>query len=112
MTHFRWFSVFVFILSIILLIVSISNIIYFNRIRRGSCNAISRNQADTGFWLNIIISILIFITLLWSLSAIFMSHDVSNKVVITKTKTSLITPVPSNILEISNENGSSVPEFN
>jgi len=46
-TESRWFKILAFILSAIVVATSIANIVFYNKIRNGTCNAVSNNQAIT-----------------------------------------------------------------
>ncbi len=70
-TEVRWFRIYVFIVSLFTLGISISNIVHFNRIRNGACNAVTKREADTQFWLNIFLAFLSGILFLWSFIKLF-----------------------------------------
>lgn len=88
----HWFAIYVFIITIFILGISILNAVYYNRIRNGTCNAITRKEAETGFWLNVIIAILTFILFFWSLFYFFTINR--DEVLIVETSEKVISPVP------------------
>ena len=103
----HWFAIFVLLVAIIILIVSILNVIYYNRIRSGACNALTRQEAETGFWTNIIVAILVFIllfiTVIFLFSEIYQKGTIETQPSYTEVSTKTITPIPS-----GPANGSSV----
>ena len=72
-TESRWFKIIVFILSAIVVGVTIANIAYFNQIRNGSCQALSHNTATTMVWVNAILLVIAIIIFLWSLWRLLFS---------------------------------------
>ena len=72
-TESRWFKIIVFILSAIVVGVTIANVAYFNRIRTGSCQALSNSTATTMVWVNAILLVIAIIIFLWSLWRLLFS---------------------------------------
>ena len=72
-TESRWFKIVVFILSSVVVGVTIANVVYFNKIRNGSCQAISHNTATTMVWVNAILLVIAIIIFLWSLWRLLFS---------------------------------------
>ena len=63
-TESRSFKIVVFLLAAIVVGVTIANIVYYNRIRNGTCNAVTHGEATTLVWVNailLIIAALIFL---------------------------------------------------
>lgn len=58
-----WFRIIVFIISTFFVGFSIANIVYYNRLRRDNCIAITSGEATVMFWLNLIL--LVFGALVW-----------------------------------------------
>ena len=79
-TESRWFKIVVFILAAIVVGVSIANIVYFNRIRDGTCQAVSRNSATTMLWVNVILLVIAILVLLWSLWRMIFTSETREKV--------------------------------
>ena len=63
----RWFTIVVFIASALLVIAFIANAIYWDRIRKGSCSAVTKKEADVLFWVNVVAGIVSGIIMLWAL---------------------------------------------
>lgn len=98
----RWFKIVVFLLTTITVVVCISNIIYFNRMRDGTCEQITHGEATTMFWINIILLVFAAIVWIWSIWALFFHSDtnihhhymgVSNQSITTPT-TQVYSPPP------------------
>ncbi len=54
---------------------SIANISYYDRVRKDTCNGITKTQADTMYWVSIVFAILFFLLFIWSLfSLLHHSH--------------------------------------
>lgn len=71
-TESRWFKIVVFLASGFFLGFSIANAVYYDRIRRGaSCDAITKGEADTMFWINVILAFIAGIVFLWSIYKLF-----------------------------------------
>lgn len=49
----------------------IANAFYWNKIRNGSCNAVTSNDATVLFWLNVIFAIIVGLLFLWALIRLF-----------------------------------------
>lgn len=79
-TESRWFKIIVFILSAVVVGVTIANIVYFNRIRNGTCQAISHNTATTMVWVNAILLVIAIIIFLWSLWRLLFSGTTRSRV--------------------------------
>lgn len=52
---------------------SVANISYYDRIRKDTCNGISKTQAKTMYWVSIVFAIIFAILFIWSLYSFF--HD-------------------------------------
>ncbi len=92
----NWFGIYVFIVVIFVLGVSILNAIYYDRIRKGTCNAVTKKEAETGFWMNIIIAILSGILVFWSLFWIFTYQESKEvEVVVQDIGTKKTGPIPT-----------------
>lgn len=50
---------------------SVANISYYNRIRKDTCNSISKNKAKLMYWLSIFFAIIFAILFIWSLFSLF-----------------------------------------
>lgn len=74
-TESRWFKIIIALLSAIIVGITIANIVYFNRIRTGTCNAVNSGQATTMLWVNVILLIISIIVFIWSLWRLFLSGD-------------------------------------
>ncbi len=73
-TESRWYTVLVFLVSIITVGVTIANAIYFNRIRNDvGCDSVSRGEATTMLWFNIILLIIATLISLWSLGRLIFT---------------------------------------
>ena len=79
-TESRSFKIVVFILSAVVVGVSIANIVYFNRIRDGTCQAVSHGTATTMVWVNAILLVIAIIILLWSLWRLLFSQGAREQV--------------------------------
>lgn len=79
-TESRWFKIIVFVLSAIVVGVTIANLVYFNRIRNGTCQAISHNTAVTMLWVNAILLIIAIIVFIWSLWRLLFSGATRQRV--------------------------------
>jgi len=65
--EFTWFKGIVLAISIVVLVIGIINIIYFDKIRlNDGCGEITGSDATIALWLNIIMVVLSAIILLWS----------------------------------------------
>ena len=74
-TETRWFKIAVFIMTGFVLGTSIANIVYYNRIRTGTCNAVTRGEGNAMFWINIIIAVVAGLLMLWSLWRLVFSRE-------------------------------------
>jgi len=74
-TESRWYKVLVFIVSGIVVGVSIANIVYFNRLRDDSCTAVSSGEATTMLWVNVVILVIAALIFLWSLWRLIFSRE-------------------------------------
>ena len=99
----RWFKIVVFLLTTIAVVVCISNIIYFNRMRDGTSDKITHGEATTMFWVNIILLVLAAIVWIWSIWALIFHHDttinnhymgVSNQPIVTSPQPQVYSPPP------------------
>lgn len=65
----RWFRIVVSLATGFFAGIFTANAIYYNRIRTGdrSCQAISQNEANVLFWINLILAIIAFIIFIWAL---------------------------------------------
>lgn len=55
---------------------SVANAIYYNNIRTRSCNAVSKGEATTMLWVNIILAILSIIIFFWALYLLIFSSEI------------------------------------
>lgn len=74
-TETRWFKIIIFIVTGFVLGVSIANIVYYNRIKSGTCNAVTSGEANAMFWINIIIAVAVGLVMLWSLWRLLFSRE-------------------------------------
>ena len=74
-TESRWYKITVFIISAIVVGVTIANIVYFNRIRKGTCGAMTSGEATTMLWINVILLIITAIIFIWSLWKLIFSSE-------------------------------------
>lgn len=74
-TETRWFKILVLIASGLVAGVSLANIIYYNRIRTGSCTAVSVNEATGLLVVNVIIFIIAILLFLWALWRLLFSRE-------------------------------------
>lgn len=74
-TESRWYKIIVFIVSAIFVGFSIANIVYYNRIRTGTCAAVTSGEATTLMWLNIALLVIAGLIFLWSLWRLIFSHN-------------------------------------
>ena len=58
----------------------------------GTCNAITKKEAETGFWLNILVVILAVIVLIWSL--FYVGGDSDEEPTITSPEIRMTGPTP------------------
>ena len=72
-----WFGLVVVIVAAATIGVSIVNLIYYNRIRTGTCGAVSHDEATTMFWINIGLIVLASVLFIWGLVNLFMSGKYS-----------------------------------
>ncbi|PCJ29034.1 MAG: hypothetical protein COA94_02825 [Rickettsiales bacterium] len=79
-TETRWFKIFVSVITAFVVGISIANVVYYNRIRTGTCNAITRGEADAMFWINIIVSISSGLLFVWSLWRLVFSKDLRSQI--------------------------------
>ena len=79
-TESRWFKIIVTLLSAIIIGVTIANLVYFNKIRTGTCNAVSSGEATTMLWINVILLVIAAVVFIWSLYRLFVSHDTRKQV--------------------------------
>ncbi len=71
-TESMWFNIIVIIVAAATIGVSIANIVYYNRIRTGTCGEISHSEAVTMLWINaglIVLAAVIFLWAIWRLVA-------------------------------------------
>lgn len=74
-TGTRWFKFTVFAVSGFMAGVSLANVIYYNRIRTESCDAVTKGQARSMYIINIIIFIVSFALFIWSAVKIFFTQQ-------------------------------------
>jgi len=74
-----WFNISMLIVSIIFIGGSIANIVYYNRIREGTCGAVNDNEATAMIWINVILLVVGVLILLWSIWRLFFHNNKSNK---------------------------------
>ena len=74
-TESRWYKALVFIVSGIVVGVSIANIVYFNRLRDDKCTEVSSGEATAMLWVNIIILVIAALIFLWSLWRLIFSRE-------------------------------------
>ena len=79
-TESRWFKIIVFIVAAIVVGVTIANIVFFNRIRDGTCNAVTHGQATTMLWVNVILLVIAVIIFLWSLWRLLFTRETRQRV--------------------------------
>ena len=80
-----WFRSLCVIVMLIFVIIFIANTVYFNRVRIGSCSALSQSEANTLFWLNLILSIIAVIMFIWSFIRLFF-HPAARQDALAKAK--------------------------
>ena len=79
-TETRWFKIISFIVLGFIVGVSIANIVYFNRIRTGTCNAVTQGEANIMMWVNIVISIITGLLFIWSLWRLLFSKELRHNI--------------------------------
>lgn len=79
-TESRWFKIVIFLVSGIVVGVSIANIVYFDRIRKGTCGAVTHGEAVAMIWVNAILLVIAALVFLWSLWRLIFSRDTRQKV--------------------------------
>jgi NADH:ubiquinone oxidoreductase subunit 5 (subunit L)/multisubunit Na+/H+ antiporter MnhA subunit len=65
-----WLKIVVIFVAAVTIGITIANLIYFNKLRNGSCKEISTGTATTMFWVNIVLlvlSIIIFLLAIWKI---------------------------------------------
>lgn len=80
-----WFRSIAVIVMLIFVIVFIANTVYFDRARKGSCAALSVSEANTMFWLNLILSIIAVIMFIWSFIRLFF-HPAARQEAVARAK--------------------------
>lgn len=70
-TESRWFKIVVFLASGFFFGFFVANAVYYDRIRRGASCSISRNEATTMFWINVVLAIVAIIIFFFSLYKLF-----------------------------------------
>ena len=70
----RWFLAIVLLLTIFTIGVTIANIYYYNKIKNGSCNAVTNGEANTLMWVNIIVLVTAAIVMIWDIWRLFFTH--------------------------------------
>ncbi len=50
---------------------SVANIAYYDRVKKDTCNGISKTQANTMYWVSIIFAIIFAILFIWALYSLF-----------------------------------------
>jgi len=65
-TGTTWYNIATTVISALSSHAFYSSAIYYNRIRTGTCNAMTQSEANVMMWINIIIAIAFFIHFLWS----------------------------------------------
>ncbi len=73
------FKIVVLLVSAAVVGITIPNIIYFNNIRTGTCNAVSSGTATTMLWLNIALLVVGALIFLWSLWRLFFTRETRQK---------------------------------
>lgn len=66
-----WFNVITIIVSAAAIGIGIANVIYYNRIRGGTCGAVSDSEATTMLWINVVLIVLAAIPFLWGIINLF-----------------------------------------
>ena len=79
-TESRWFKIIVFLLSAAVIGVTIANIIYYNKIRNGTCGAVTHGEATTMLWVNVILLIVAIFVFIWSIWKLLFTHDTRKQV--------------------------------
>ena len=79
-TEAVWYKVLVFIVSGIIVGVSIANIVYYNRLRDGSSASVSDGEATAMMWVNIVVLVIAALIFLWSLWRLIFSRESRKKV--------------------------------
>ena len=72
-TESRWFKIVVLIIAIVILIMAVINVIYFNKARQGQ--TISSSEGSILLWLNVIVIVIAAIITLWALWRILFSRE-------------------------------------
>lgn len=72
----RWFKIFTLIGTGFGAGFSIANAIYYNRIRTGTCNAVTRGEATTLMWINIVMAVFFIILFFWALYMLLFSSSI------------------------------------
>jgi TRAP-type C4-dicarboxylate transport system permease small subunit len=74
-TETRWFKIVSFIIAVIFLGFIIANVVYFNRLRHGTSNAITQAEANSMYWVNVIILIIAILLFLWTLYRLIFTTE-------------------------------------
>lgn len=74
-TESRWFKLVVVLASGLATAFFITNAVYYDRIRKGSCSALTTREADTMYWLNVILAIISVFVFLWGIYRLIASKD-------------------------------------
>ena len=74
MSESRLFKIVIFIFSGFFAGLSLANIIYYARILRGDCRALSHGEAQSMLWVNVAVFILSIIIFLWSIWRLLFPH--------------------------------------
>ena len=74
-TETRWFKIVIVVVTGFVIGISIANIVYYNRIRSGTCNAVTQNEANAMFWINIVILVVASLIFLWALWRLLFTRE-------------------------------------
>jgi len=74
-TESRWFKIVVVIASGLATAFFITNAVFYDKIRQSSCTAISKDEADVMFYLNVIFAIITGIIFIWGIFRLFTRKD-------------------------------------
>lgn len=72
-TESRWFKIIVLLIALVILILAVINIVYFNKIRQGE--TLSSSEGSTLLWVNVVIAVVAAIILLWALWRMLFSRE-------------------------------------
>ena len=74
-TESRWFKFVVVLASGLATAFFIANAVYYDKIRKGSCSAVTTKEADTMYYINVILAIISVFVFIWGIYRLVASKD-------------------------------------